>query len=131
VLESGSVAYGSATAYKPGVEILRRYFRIETGDDARVTQEKVAGKLLMLSLEDAVMPLLAVVGALPEDSPFRALAAAERRQRAAEAILRLMSARAPPGQWSWCSRICSGPTNRRGAHSTSWSAPCPSGPCSS
>ncbi len=92
VLESGSVAYGSATAYKPGVEILRRYFRIETGDDARMAQEKVAGKLLMLdrSLEDAVMPLLAVVGALPEDSPFRALAPTERRQRAAEAILRLM-----------------------------------------
>ena len=92
VLESGSVAYGSATAYKPGVEILRRYFRIETGDDARVAQEKVAGKLLMLdrSLEDAVTPLLAVVGALPDDSPFRTLAAAERRQRAAAAILQLM-----------------------------------------
>jgi class 3 adenylate cyclase/tetratricopeptide (TPR) repeat protein len=92
VLESGSMAYGSATAYKPGVEILRRYFRIEGGDDARVAQEKVAGKMLMLdrTLEDAVTPLLAVVGALPDDSPFRALAAAERRQRAAEAILRLM-----------------------------------------
>ncbi len=48
VLESGSVAYGSATAYKPGVEILRRYFRIETADDARTAQEKVAGKVLML-----------------------------------------------------------------------------------
>ena len=92
VLESGSMAYGSATAYKPGVEILRRYFRIENGDDARVTQEKVAGKLLTLdrTLEDAVAPLLAVVGALPDESPFRTLAAAERRQRAAEAILRLM-----------------------------------------
>jgi class 3 adenylate cyclase/tetratricopeptide (TPR) repeat protein len=92
LLESESVAYGSPTAYKPGVEILRRYFRIEATDDARAAQEKVAGRVLTLdrSLEDAVTPLLAVVGALPEDSPFRTLAVAERRQRAVEAILRLM-----------------------------------------
>ena len=92
VLESESMAYGAAAAYKPGVEILRRYFRIDSGDDARVAQEKVAGKLLTLdrTLEDAVTPLLAVVGALPDESPFRTLPAAERRQRAAAAIIRLM-----------------------------------------
>ena len=92
VLESGSMAYGTATAFRPGVEILRRYFKIEAGDEPRTVREKVTGKVLMLdrALEDAIIPLLGLLQALPPGDPFLSLTPAERRERAAAAILRLM-----------------------------------------
>src|SRR5262245_41422938 len=72
VLESGSIAYGAATAFRPGVEILRRYFKIEPGDEPRAVREKVAGKVLMLdrALEEEITPLLGMLEALPRSDAF-------------------------------------------------------------
>ena len=82
VLESASISYGKATAYLPVLDLLRGYFRIEPPDDTRTIREKVAGKVLMLdrALEDVVLPVLALLDGLPEDSPFAALDPQQRRQ---------------------------------------------------
>ncbi len=64
VLEAFSVSYGKASAWLPVIDLLHSYFGIKAGDDARKRREKVGGKVLMLerSLEDALAPLLALLG---------------------------------------------------------------------
>jgi class 3 adenylate cyclase/tetratricopeptide (TPR) repeat protein len=92
VLESGSIAYGTATAFRPGIEILHRYFKIAPDDDARAVREKVTGKVLMLdrALEDILTPLLGMLQALPPGDPFLSRTPAERRERFAAGVLRLI-----------------------------------------
>jgi class 3 adenylate cyclase/tetratricopeptide (TPR) repeat protein len=92
VLESGSMAYGAATAFRPGIELLRRYFRIEPDDDPRAVREKVTGKVLMLdrALEEIITPLLGMLQALPAGDPFLSRPVVERREQAAAAVLRLL-----------------------------------------
>src|SRR5262245_21625664 len=92
VLESGSIAYGTATAFRPGIELLRRYFKIEPGDDPRAVREKVAGKVLMLdrALEETITPLLGMLQALPPGDAFLSRTPVERREQAAAAVLRVM-----------------------------------------
>ena len=41
VLESASVSYGKASAYRPVIDLLKSYFQIEDRDDARRIREKV------------------------------------------------------------------------------------------
>ena len=64
VLEAFSVSYGKASAWLPVIDLLKGYFRISDDDDPRTRREKVGGKVLMLerSLEDALAPLLALLG---------------------------------------------------------------------
>src|SRR5580658_9523260 len=64
VLEAFSVSYGKASAWLPVIDLLKGYFRITDDDDPRTRREKVGGKVLMLerSLEDALAPLLALLG---------------------------------------------------------------------
>ena len=48
VLESASVSYGKATPYFPVIDLLKRYTRVEEGDDARTIRAKVTGQVLTL-----------------------------------------------------------------------------------
>jgi len=91
VLEGSAVSYGSATSYLPIVELLKRYFKIADGDDARDTREKVAGKVLTLdrSLEATLPALLSLLDVLVDDATWRALDSAERREQTFEALMRL------------------------------------------
>ena len=91
-LESGAVSYGKATVYLPVLDLLRSYFRIDTGDDTRSIREKVAGKILMLdgALEDAIPVVLALLEALPEDHMFRGVDPTRRRHQTLSAIKRLL-----------------------------------------
>lgn len=68
ILESASVSYGKASAYRPVIELLRSYFQIEDRDDERHIREKVTGKLLTLdeALRPHLVPLLALLD-LPVD----------------------------------------------------------------
>ena len=88
-LDGGGAPFGSGAGYRPGAHMLRQYFNILDSDDATVVQEKVAGRIIALSGSTAsvVYPILAVLRALPEDSPFFALSADERRHQAAAAML--------------------------------------------
>jgi class 3 adenylate cyclase/tetratricopeptide (TPR) repeat protein len=88
VLESGA-----GVVRRPGIAMLRRYFELERDDDARAVRERVASRVLALDpgLEDAVPPLLWLLRALREGSPFLALEPAARGRKAVDAIARLVA----------------------------------------
>src|SRR5207253_5019740 len=91
VLESASVSYGKATPYFPVIDLLRRYSHVEGHDDTRTIRAKVTGQVLTLdeALQDTVPALLALLDALPEDSPFVQLDPPQRRQRTFDALKRI------------------------------------------
>jgi predicted ATPase/class 3 adenylate cyclase len=91
-LESASVSYGKATPYFPVLDLLRRYARVDERDDTRTIRAKVTGQLLTLdeTLQDAIPPLLALLDALPDDSPFLRLDPPQRRQRTLAALKRVV-----------------------------------------
>src|SRR5256712_3486795 len=92
VLESVSVSYGKATPYFPVIDLLKRYGHIEDQDDTRTIRAKLTGQVLTLdeTLQDAIPPLLALLDALPDDSPFLTLDPPQRRQRTRAALKRLL-----------------------------------------
>jgi class 3 adenylate cyclase/tetratricopeptide (TPR) repeat protein len=92
VLESASVSYGKATPYFPVIDLLKRYTHVEEGDDTRATRAKVTGQILTLdeSLQETIPPLLSLLDALPEDSPFFQLDPPQRRQRTHAALKRIL-----------------------------------------
>ena len=92
VLESASVSYGKATSYFPVIDLLKRYSHVEDRDDTRTVRAKVTGQVLTLdpALQDTVPALLALLDALPEDSPFLTLDPPQRRQRTLDALKRVL-----------------------------------------
>jgi class 3 adenylate cyclase/tetratricopeptide (TPR) repeat protein len=92
VLESASVSYGKATPYFPVLDLLRRYGHVDDGDDLRTMRAKVTGQVLTLdaALQDTVPALLALLDALPDDSPFLQLDPPQRRQRTLAALKRVL-----------------------------------------
>ena len=92
VLESASVSYGKATPYFPVLDLLRRYGHVDDGDDLRTIRAKVTGQVLTLdaALQDTVPALLALLDALPDDSPFLQLDPPQRRQRTLAALKRIL-----------------------------------------
>jgi predicted ATPase len=92
VLESASVSYGKATPYFPVVELLKRYIHLEDADEPRTVRARVTGQVLTLdeTLQETIPALLWLLDALPDDSPFRTLEAPQCRQRALEALKRVL-----------------------------------------
>jgi class 3 adenylate cyclase/predicted ATPase len=92
VLESASVSYGKATPYFPVIDLLKRYVHAEDGDDTRTIRAKVTGQIVTLdeSLQGTIPPLLSLLGALPEDSPFPHLDPPQRRQRTLDGLKRIL-----------------------------------------
>jgi predicted ATPase len=92
VLESGSVSYGKASAYRPVIDLLKAYFQIAERDDARKIRERVTGKLLTLdeSLKPMLVPLLALLDVIMEDAAWMQLDPAQKRLRTLDACKRLM-----------------------------------------
>src|SRR6516164_1201863 len=92
VLESASVSYGKATPYFPVIDLLKCYGQIEDTDDPRTRRARLTGQVLTLdeALQDTLPPLLALLDALPEDSPFRQLEPPQRRQHTLAALKRLL-----------------------------------------
>jgi len=92
VVESSSISYGHATPYLPLIDFLKSYFKIAERDDTRAIREKVTGKVVLLdqALQEAIPPVLELLGALPEDHPFRTLEPLQRQQHTARAITHLM-----------------------------------------
>jgi class 3 adenylate cyclase len=92
VLESASVSYGKASLYFPVIDLLRRYTRVEEGDDVRTIRAKVTGQVLTLdaTLQETIPALLSLLDALPEDSPFHSLDPPQRRLRTLDACKRVL-----------------------------------------
>jgi class 3 adenylate cyclase/DNA-binding winged helix-turn-helix (wHTH) protein/tetratricopeptide (TPR) repeat protein len=92
VLDSAAVSYGQGTPYFPVRDLLRRYCHLEERDDAHTMQAKVTEQVLMLddALQDTVPALLALLDALPADSPFWKLDPTQRRQHTLTALKRVL-----------------------------------------
>jgi class 3 adenylate cyclase len=99
-LESASVSYGKATSYRPVIDLLKGYFKIQDRDDLREIREKVTGKLLTLdrALEPALPAFLSLLDVPVDDPSWRALEPAQRRQQTLDAVKRwlLREAREQP-----------------------------------
>src|SRR5438067_2038868 len=91
VLESTSLSYERTTSYLPIIELLRKYFELDEAGTSPETARRVAAKLrgLDAGLDEEVAPILSLLDALPEDDPFRALDARERRRRVLDALARV------------------------------------------
>jgi class 3 adenylate cyclase/tetratricopeptide (TPR) repeat protein len=92
VLEAASMSYGKATPYFPVVDLLKRYVHVEDADEPRTVRAKVTGHVLTLdeALQDTIPALLALLDALPTDSPFLRLDPAQRRQRTLAGLKRVL-----------------------------------------
>jgi class 3 adenylate cyclase len=90
VLESASVSYGKASAYKPLIDLLKGYFQIDDADNARRIREKVTGKLLALdrSLEPSLPAFLSLLDVPFENPEWQNLVPALRRTRTLDACKR-------------------------------------------
>ena len=102
VLESASVSYGKATPYFPVIELLKRYCHLEDHDDYRNIRAKVPGQVLTLdeALQDTTPALLALLDALPADSPSpdaRSAPAASAHARRTQAHTAARETGAAPG----------------------------------
>ena len=74
------------------IDLLKRYVHVDDGDDPRTIRAKVTGQVLTLdeALQETIPALLALLDALPEDSPFLQLDPPQRRQRTLDALKRLL-----------------------------------------
>jgi class 3 adenylate cyclase/tetratricopeptide (TPR) repeat protein len=92
VLESASVSYGKASAYRPVIDLLKSYFQIEDRDDARRIREKATGKLLTLddTFKRHLVPLLALLDLPVEDERWTPLDPVQKRLRTLDACKRLL-----------------------------------------
>jgi hypothetical protein len=118
VLESGSVSYGKATAYRPVIDLLKSYFQIEDRDDARRIREKATGKLLTLDevLKPLLVPLLALLDVAVDDESSKSLDPAQKRLRTLDACKRLLLREAqvqPGGKHSYRPAIAAGQLSPR------------------
>ncbi|MGE5129726.1 MAG: adenylate/guanylate cyclase domain-containing protein [Sphingomonadaceae bacterium] len=88
-LDGGPAPYGSGAPYRPGAHILAQYFHVVDEDDAATVREKVAGGIIALGGETdrIVVPVLALLHALPASNSFHGLPVNERRQQVAAALL--------------------------------------------
>jgi hypothetical protein len=92
VLACASISYGTATPYDPVIDLLKRYLHIKDGDEPHTVRTNVTGHLLGLdeTLQDTIPALLALLDALPADSPFLTLDPPQRRQRTLTALKRVL-----------------------------------------
>ena len=92
ILESASVSYGKATPYFPVIDLLKRYAHVEDDNDTRTSRAKLTGQVLTLddTLQDTVPALLALLDAVPDDSPCLQFDPLQRRQRTLDALKRLL-----------------------------------------
>jgi predicted ATPase/class 3 adenylate cyclase len=92
VLETASVSYGKAMPYFPIIELLKRYAQVEERDETRTIQAKMSGQVLTLDdvLQPAIPALLALLDALPADSPFATADPSQRRQRTLDALKQVL-----------------------------------------
>jgi tetratricopeptide (TPR) repeat protein len=86
------MSYGKATPYFPVLDLLRRYTHVEEHDDTRTIRAKVTGQVLTLdeALQDTISALLALLDALPADSPFFKLDPSQRRHYTLDALKRVL-----------------------------------------
>ncbi len=97
LLQAFSVSDGKASAWRPVLELLRRYFSIEEADDTSVRREKVRTALSALdpALGDALPYLTGLLGIQEDPDPLARIDPPIKRQRTLDAIIRIIVREAP------------------------------------
>ena len=92
VLDSAAMSYGQTTPYFPVLALLRRSCSLEEHEEARTIQAQVTEHVRRLdaALQDTIPALLALLDALPVESPFLRLDALERHQHTLVALKRVL-----------------------------------------
>jgi class 3 adenylate cyclase/tetratricopeptide (TPR) repeat protein len=92
VLETGSVSYGKASAWRPVIDLFKAFFQIREGEDEHTVRDRVAAQSLMQDhqLETFLSPLLYLLDVPVEDTSWDKLEPAERRVRILDACKRLL-----------------------------------------
>jgi class 3 adenylate cyclase/tetratricopeptide (TPR) repeat protein len=92
VLEAAALSYGRAVGHRPGIELQRRYFKIEPGDAPETVRQKLAREMRDLdpALESDLPALEWLHGVAQPGSAFLALDVSTRRLRSVEALVRLV-----------------------------------------
>ena len=74
------------------LDLLKRYVQVEDHDDTRTIRARVTGQVLTLdaALQETLPALLALLDALPEDSPFHTLDPPQRRRRTLDGLKRVL-----------------------------------------
>src|SRR5204863_7043568 len=85
-------SYRKATPYFPVMDLLKRYCHVGDSDDVRTIRAKVTGQVLTLdeTLQDTLPALLALLDAVPNDSPLLHLDPPQRRQRTLDGLKRVL-----------------------------------------
>jgi len=93
VIEAPAVSYGRAAGYRPGVELHRRYFEVESGDDAATVRDKVAARMRDLDpeLDEGVPAILWVLGVAQDGGGLAAMDPGLRRRHVMRAVHRLVA----------------------------------------
>jgi class 3 adenylate cyclase/tetratricopeptide (TPR) repeat protein len=93
VIEAPAVSYGRAAGYRSGVELHRRFFQVEHGEDAAAVRDKVTARLHALDpeLADGVSAILWVLG-VPQQGGFAAMDSALRRREVIRTVRRMVAA---------------------------------------
>ena len=92
IVDAASVSYGKATSYRPVIDLLKAYFKIDDRDDHQEMRAKVLERVLGLdrALEPLLTPLLALLDIPVEDPAWQNLDPPQRRQRTLDAVKRLL-----------------------------------------
>jgi class 3 adenylate cyclase/tetratricopeptide (TPR) repeat protein len=92
LIEGLSFSHGRASPYLPVIGLLKDYFRIADGDDARTQREKVTGRVLALdrALEETLPYLFALLGTQEPGGTLDEMDSSVRRRRTREAIKSLI-----------------------------------------
>jgi tetratricopeptide (TPR) repeat protein len=91
-LETQAVAYGQAIPYRPMIDLLKAYFRLDDRDRAPAIRDKVTATLLALDavLQPTLPAFLTLLDVPVEDPHWQALGPPQRRQRLLDAVKRLL-----------------------------------------
>ena len=92
ILECGAVSFRKSIPWAPVIELLRRYFTIEDGDDPRRVIDKISVRTATLdeSLKPSVPALCSLLGVATGDAAWDALEPIQRRWRTQQAVKTLV-----------------------------------------
>ncbi|PWT73916.1 MAG: hypothetical protein C5B46_04860, partial [Proteobacteria bacterium] len=92
VLETGSVSYGRASAWRPVIDLLKAYFQIREDEDAHTVRERIGATTRQpdRQLEAFLSPLLYLLDVPFDDAAWDKLEPSERRARILNACKHLL-----------------------------------------